>query len=117
MNHLFETAQAISAVGFLAYGLGCLLSPAMRNEFARFGMPQWRIITGILQIAASVGLFVGFAYPVCALLAATGLSLMMCVAVGVRVKIKDPPAGFLQALGCFFLNAFITWKCLLKMGL
>jgi uncharacterized membrane protein YphA (DoxX/SURF4 family) len=116
MNHLFKTAQAISAVGFLAYGLGCLLSPAMRNEFARFGMPQWRIITGILQIAASVGLFVGFAYPVCALLAAIGLSLMMCVAVGVRVKIKDPPAGFLQALGCFFLNAFITWKCLLKMG-
>jgi hypothetical protein len=42
---------------------------------------------------------------------------MMCVAVGVRVKIKDPLAGFLQALGCLFLNVFITWKILVKMNL
>ncbi len=116
MNHLFETAQAISAVGFLAYGLGCLVSPSMRNEFARFGMPQWRTITGILQIAASIGLLAGFVYPVCALLAAAGLSLMMCVAVGVRVKIRDPLAGFLQALGCLFLNVFITWKVFIQMN-
>jgi DoxX-like family len=115
MNHLLETAQAISAAGFFAYGLGCLVSPVMRIEFARYGMPQWRVVTGGLQIAASMGLIAGFRFPVCALLAAAGLSLMMCVAVGVRVKIKDPLAGFLQALGCLMLNMFITWNNLVKI--
>jgi len=108
MNHLLETAQAISAVSFLAYGIGCLTTRAMRAEFLRYGLPRLRVLTGILQIAAALGLFAGYAYPMCALLAATGLSFMMIVALGVRLKIKDPPAGFLQALACFLLNAFVV---------
>ena len=108
MNHLLETAQAISAVGFLAYGIGCLTTRTMRAEFVRYGLPQLRLLTGTLQIAAALGLFAGYAYPVCALLSAGGLSLMMLVAIGVRLKIKDPAAGFLQALACFLLNAFVV---------
>jgi uncharacterized membrane protein YphA (DoxX/SURF4 family) len=107
MNHLLEAAQAISAIGFLGYGTGCLVSQRMKAEFLRYGLPQMRVLTGVLQIAAGCGLLLGFAYPVCALAAALGLSLMMLVAIGVRLKIHDPAAGFLQALGCFLLNLFI----------
>lgn len=107
-DHLLKTAQAISAVGFLAYGIGCLTTRTMQTEFLRYGLPGLRVMTGVLQITAAIGLLAGYIYPVCALLSAAGLSVMMLVAIGVRLKIKDPPAGFLQALACFLLNAFVT---------
>ena len=116
MNHLLETAQAISAIGFLVYGIGCLTTQAMRAEFLRYGLPSLRVLTGALQIAAAIGLFAGYVYPVCALIAALGLSFMMIVAIGVRWKIKDPLAGFLQALVCFLLNAFVVQGYLIRMG-
>jgi uncharacterized membrane protein YphA (DoxX/SURF4 family) len=107
MNHLLEAAQAISALGFLAYGIGCLIIPRMRAEFDRYGLPQLRVLTGCLQIAAAIGLVLGYARPVCAVLASLGLSLMMIVALWVRLKIKDPAVGFLQAFVCLLLNLFV----------
>lgn len=107
MNYLLETAQAISALGFLTYGIGCLTTQKMRHEFIRYGLPQMRVLTGVLQIAAAMGLAAGYLVSEFALLAALGLSLMMIVALGVRLKIKDPFSGFLQALTCLLLNLFI----------
>lgn len=116
-NHLLETAQAISAVCFLAYGIGCLTTRTMQTEFLRYGLPNLRVLTGTLQIAAAIGLFAGYAYPACALLSAAGLSIMMIVAIGVRLKIKDPPAGFLQAVACFLLNAFVVNGYVMRLGM
>lgn len=79
----------------------------MKGEFVRYGLPQLRVVTGTLQIAAGIGLFMGYAVPVCALLASAFLSLMMIVALCVRVKIKDPFAGFLQALVCLLINLYV----------
>jgi uncharacterized membrane protein YphA (DoxX/SURF4 family) len=107
MNHLLEISQAISALGFVGYGIGCLIMQRMRSEFIRYGLPKLRVLTGTLQIIAGIGLLLGYVYPVCALLASGGLSLMMIVALGVRLRIKDPFSGFLQALACFLLNLFI----------
>ncbi len=87
----------------------------MRREFVRFGMPRWRVITGVLQIGASVGLVLGFVYPAAAVLAATGLSMMMLVALVVRVRIRDPLTGFLQAMGCLVLNVYVVWKHLERL--
>lgn len=107
MNHLLETAQAISAFGFLCYGIACLIHPKMKEEFLRYGLPKLRVLTGSLQIAAAIALLAGYAYPYSAMLASLGLSLMMLIAIGVRLKIKDPFAGFFQAFSCFILNLFV----------
>lgn len=115
MNHFLEAAQAISALCFLGYGIGCLTLPFMKSEFERYRLPRLRRLTGTLQIAAGFGLLLGYAYPVCALLAALGLSLMMIVALGVRLKIKDPVSGFLQAFGCFLLNLYVFWGHLTRL--
>lgn len=85
----------------------------------RYGLPAWRRLTGTLQILAGVGLLLGYVYPLFAMLAALGLSLMMVVALGVRLKIKDPWTGFLQALVCLLLNLFILrgyLPCLVGKG-
>jgi hypothetical protein len=75
------------------------------------------VVTGTLQVGAAVGLVAGYIYPLCALLASVGLSLMMIVAIGVRLKIKDPLGGFLQAFVCFLLNAFIAYGYSMRLGL
>jgi uncharacterized membrane protein YphA (DoxX/SURF4 family) len=116
MNLSLIVAQAVSALGFLAYGAASLTTRRMRDEFTRFGLPHLRVLTACLQIAAGTGLLLGYQYPVCALLSASGLSFMMLVAVGVRVKIKDPLSGFFQALVCLLLNLFILREQLLRFG-
>ena len=110
-----EMAQIISAVGFLGYGVGCLTTQRMREEFLRYRMPRLRVFTGSLQIMAGIGLLVGFQHPVIAFLASLGLSVMMVVALGVRVRIKDPISGFLQALICLILNLFVLQSQVAKL--
>jgi len=115
MNHLLEAAQAISALGFLGYGTTCLVSQRMKDEFARYRLPKMRVCTGVLQIAAGIGLVAGYVYPVCALFASLGLSGMMVVALWVRRSIRDPVSGFLQAFACLILNGFVFLGYLARM--
>ena len=116
MNLLSSAAPAISALCFLGYGTACLTTQRMRSEFLRFGLPHLRILTALLQLAAGCGLLIGYRYPVCAVFAAAGLSFMMLVAVAVRVRIKDPPSGFFQALACLLLNVFVLRESLLRLA-
>lgn len=107
MYNPVEAAQVLSALGFAVYGTGCLTSKRMEAEFLRFRLPAMRVVTGLLQLTASAGLFLGLSYPVLALPAALGLCLMMLCAMWVRLRIKDPVHGFLQALACFVLNLYV----------
>jgi hypothetical protein len=65
------------------------------------------VVTGLLQIAASAGLFLGLRHPALALASSLGLCVMMICAMWVRLRIKDPFSGFLQALCCFALNLYV----------
>jgi hypothetical protein len=113
MNNPAKAAQVISALGFAGYGISCLVLERMRAEFARFRLPGLRLVTGVLQIAASAGLLLGLHHSWMALLAALGLCLMMLCAMWVRIRIKDPLTGFLQAFVCFMLNLYILREHLL----
>ncbi len=96
-----------SAVSFFIYGVGCFVSNFMRREFARYRIPAQRRLVGGLQIAAAAGLLVGLSLPWVGRAAAAGLAVMMLVAVGVRLEIRDSP---LQAAPAFFysmLNAYL----------
>jgi len=78
------------ALAFLAYGTSCLLSKHMIAEFRRYGLAQYRILTGTLQVMASAGLLLGLIVPAVGGAAAAGLALQMACGLGVRVKIGDP---------------------------
>lgn len=115
MNNPVKVAQVISALGFAGYGVSCLVLGRMRAEFARFRLPELRVTTGVLQIAASAGLCIGLRHTWLALLAALGLCVMMLCAMWVRLRIKDPLTGFLQAFVCFVLNLYILQVHLLEV--
>ena len=48
-----------SGVAFVVYGVLCLGSPSMEAEFVRFGLSRFRVLTGVLEVLAGVGLLVG----------------------------------------------------------
>lgn len=105
-------AVGISSASFAWYGLSCLSSQAMVVEFERFRLARYRVLTGVLQVAASVGLVAGLLIGVrgrpLLIASAGGLTIMMLLALLVRRRIKDPLFAAVPALLFFLLNAFIV---------
>lgn len=100
-------AQSISAILFASYGLYALLSKRMEAEFKRYGLAHFRTLTGVLQLAGSIGLMVGHFYRPLLLISAGGFTVMMFLAVITRFKIKDPLYAALPAFALGVLNCFI----------
>lgn len=98
-----------SALSFVAYGLACFLSPYIKREFERYRLGRQRSLVGALQLAAALGLLAGLELPWAGRAAAGGLALMMLVAVGVRIKIKDT---LLQTIPALLYLALNTYLCL-----
>jgi hypothetical protein len=81
--------QSFCFLSFCVYGVRCVRSAQMTAEFVRYGIPQFRLLTGALQLLAAVGLLVGYAYPQVGAVAAAGLSLQMACGCIVRRRIGD----------------------------
>ena len=101
-----------NAFCFLFYGASCLFSKRMKVEFNRFQLGDLhRKLTGMLQLLGAVGLIIGLLNTeVLAMLASAGLSLLMFLGVGVRIRIKDPVMDILPASFFALLNFFITYQ-------
>ena len=96
-----------SALSFLSYGLGCFFSDYLKGEFRRYQLSAQCQLVGALQCAAALGLLAGFEMPWLGQAAAGGLALMMLVALGVRIRIRDSFGQMLPALGYLALNAYL----------
>ncbi len=97
-----------SAISFLGYGSACFLSSSMKREFERYRLGSQRTLVGGLQLCAAIGLLAGLSLPWMGRAAAAGLALMMLVAVGVRIKIKDSRRQTVPALVYLVLNAYLS---------
>ncbi|MDP2324388.1 MAG: DoxX family protein [Gammaproteobacteria bacterium] len=96
-----------SALSFLSYGSACFLSTYLKREFDRYRLGSQRALVGILQLGAAIGLVAGLNQPWMGRVAAGGLALMMLVAVGVRIRIKDTLLQTTPALLYLALNAYL----------
>ncbi len=104
---LFTLLVLFSSVSFLIYGLSCLSTRYMKQEFERFGLAKFRQFTGVLEIAAAIGLALGLIMPALGCLAAGGLALLMLLGFFVRLKIKDGPLRAFSALFYMALNLYL----------
>ncbi len=104
---MFSTLVVFSAVSFLFFGIGCLASRRMAREFQRYGLARYRKATGLLQLAGTGGLTLGFVEPICGLVAAGGLALQMLLGVGVRLRIRDSLLQTSPAILYSVLNAYL----------
>ncbi|MDC0008154.1 DoxX family protein [bacterium] len=106
---LYKIAIAVSSLAFIFYGFNCIYGKVMRDEFKRYGLTDsQRKLTGILQIIGGLGLAVGYFLSIYLLVfAAFGLSLLMIMGFGVRLKIKDSILQSLPSLIFAIVNAYI----------
>ncbi len=103
---------ALSSIAFVSYGVHCLVSPSMRAEFARFDLAHLRVLTGVLEIAAGVGLAVGLWWPPALRVSSGGLVLLMAAALVARWRVGDSFALSVPAIALLLLNAVILHRSL-----
>ena len=100
-----------SGVAFVYFGFNCFFSKFIISEFERYNLPNYRKLTGSLQLMGAAGLFLGLYFsPLIILLASTGLFFLMIAGFIVRLKIKD---DFIKSAPSFMfaaLNLFIAIK-------
>ena len=98
-----------SSLSFLFFGLACLFDKRMQAEFIRYRLENKRRLTGFLQLLGGFGLFFGWVLsPQLALTSALGLSLLMLLGFGVRIKIKDTWLQSLPSLTYALLNGYLA---------
>ncbi len=112
---LFNFLMLFSSVSFFFYGLSCFFNSFMIDEFIRYQIPQFRKLTGWLQLLGSFGIIIGFWMDNLQILSTIGLSLMMLFGIAVRIKIKDNLIKILPAVCYFLLNAYLSFKLIFDL--
>jgi hypothetical protein len=79
----------------------------LKDEFTRFGLSRLGVFTAVFQILGAIGLLVGLMFSAILLIASAGLTLMMLLAIVVRIKVKDSLWAMLPALFYLILNMYI----------
>ncbi|MBT8296163.1 MAG: DoxX family protein [Gramella sp.] len=98
-----------STLSFLFFGISCFFTEHMRNEFIRYGLSHRLKLIGTLQILGAIGLGIGYLYlPWLSIIAAIGLSILMILGFGVRLKIKDTLIQSAPSLIYAVINTYIS---------
>ena len=98
-----------SSILFIFYGFLCVFSQKMVTEFERYGLARFRVLVGLLEIFGSIGLIVGYFFsPAIQLVSSVGLTILMILAVQLRVRLKDPFIEILPAFGLMIINGMIV---------
>lgn len=101
-----------SSLSFLFYGIYYFTSPAMKQEFIRFGLGRFGAFTAMLEILGATGLIVGLKIPWVLVIASGGLALLMLLGVCVRIIMKDSLLVSLPAFFFMVLNSYIFYWAL-----
>ena len=100
-----------SSLAFIYFGMNCFYSKFIISEFKRYELPEYRKLTGFLQLIGAVGLLIGLYFnPIILLLASIGLCILMLAGFIVRIKIKDNFVKSSPAFTFAALNLFIAIK-------
>jgi uncharacterized membrane protein YphA (DoxX/SURF4 family) len=99
-----------TGVSFIAYGINSFISQRMKKEFKRWGLENKRKTIASCQLIGGVGLFLGLELNTIMILSSAFLGVMMLVAIGVRIKIKDNISDILPALAYLVLSVMILYE-------
>ena len=80
-----------------------------KNEFIRYGIPNYRKTTGFFQSLGGASLFVGIFIDELGVIASLGLTILMLLGVIVRLRINDGLFKTMPAIFYAILNALIFY--------
>tara|TARA_B100000941_G_scaffold84148_1_gene57959 strand:- start:401 stop:739 length:339 start_codon:yes stop_codon:yes gene_type:complete len=96
-----------TGISFIIYGVNSFYSRRMISEFKRWGYKNHRKTISTLQILGGSGLLIGLKINIFLMASSLCLSIMMFVAIIVRVKINDNVARILPAITYLMLSSLI----------
>ena len=96
-----------TGISFIIYGVNSFYSRRMISEFKRWGYHKHRKTISSLQILGGLGLLIGLKINILLIASSLCLSIMMFVAIIVRVKINDNVARILPAITSLMLSSLI----------
>ena len=96
-----------SAISFIFYAVSSFYSDRMIFEYNRWGYKKFRKIIALLQFLGGIGLLIGMQFPLLLTIVSALLTLMMIIAVYVRIRIKDNIINTLPAILYAILNFVI----------
>ena len=100
----------VSSSLFIIYGLLCITSQHMVEEFERYGVARFRTLVGYLELIGGLGQIIGYYYSLPLFLTASlGLTVLMLMAVVLRVKLRDPFLEIIPAAVLFVINAYLLY--------
>ncbi len=100
----------VSGIAFIFYGLSVLLTDHMINEFTRYKMLEYRMLTGYLELLGGLGLIASFYIPKIGILSSLGLGTLMLMGSMVRIRIKDPLLDTLPAILLMLVNYYLFYR-------
>ena len=103
-----------SGISFIFFGLACFYNSLFVNEFYRYGLSEYRTIIGFFQLLGGIGSIIGVFDKRILIISSLGLSVMMLLGVGVRIKINDTFIQTLPALTYLIVNAIICIDVVIK---
>lgn len=109
MNYIFLWCVLISSISFIAYSISYFVSPHMKKEFKRFNFEKLGLLTIVLEILGAMGLLIGILFRPVLLISSGGLTILMLLALVIRIKSKDSLLISLPAIFYMILNAFIFY--------
>ena len=95
---------------FIAYGINSFVSKRMINEFKRWGIEDKRKIIGVCQFVAGSGILIGSEFKTVLISSAIFIIIMMIVAIGVRIRIRDDISDILPAIAYIMLCLIILYE-------
>jgi|TARA_B110000263_G_C15284960_1_gene500281 hypothetical protein len=98
-----------SGLSFILFGLACFSTSYFHEEFKRYGLTKYRVITGGLQLLGGLGSLAGLFINELIVVSSAGLSLLMMLAVIVRLRINDSLTKTSPAFLYMTINIYLFW--------
>ena len=110
MVDYFLVLVLFQGLSFVAYGINSFISKRMKSEFQRCNLKKGRKAIASCQLIGGVALLVGLEWNVMLVLSSSFLCVMMLVAIGVRIKVKDNISDILPAFAYLVLSGIILYE-------
>jgi uncharacterized membrane protein YphA (DoxX/SURF4 family) len=110
MVDYFLILVLFTGLSFVAYGINSFLSKRMKSEFERWNLKKERKAIASCQLIGGATLLFGLESNIMLLLSSSFLGVMMLVAIGVRIKVRDNISDILPAFAYLVLSAIILYE-------
>lgn len=105
-----------SAISFVVYSLHSVFSRRMILEFSRWGIGNLRILVASFQMLGGIGLLLGMYNIWLLCLVSFFLTLMMIIAIIIRIRVRDSFLLTVHALMYALLSFIIFYSSFVEIN-